>query len=69
MNPTYVFSCPEHGRFEVNQPLMAEHKANCPECNKPAQRVFTAPDWIWAGSVFRPDGSLRQDRDYASLKG
>uniref|UniRef100_A0A6M3IQT2 Putative regulatory protein FmdB zinc ribbon domain-containing protein n=1 Tax=viral metagenome TaxID=1070528 RepID=A0A6M3IQT2_9ZZZZ len=63
----YLFRCSSHGEFEINQPIMAEHKANCPECHEPAQRIFTGLQHIWAGSVFRPDGSLRQDKDYAPV--
>ena len=78
----YQFKCERHGKkpihFEVSQPMMvvtpesttlAEHKANCPECGEPAQRVFSSLNWWWANSVYRPDGSYRQDEDYAVLKG
>ncbi len=65
----YQFNCEKHGEFEVSQPMMSEHTANCPQCNKPAQRIFSTLQWLWAGSVFRPDGSLRQEEDYACLKG
>lgn len=41
---TYLFECSEHGRFEVKQPMLDEHKANCPVCGKPAQRIFTPFD-------------------------
>ncbi len=65
----YQFRCNEHGEFEVEQPLLAEHKATCPECGKEGQRIFSQLQWKWANSVFRPDGSYRQDDDYAILKG
>jgi putative FmdB family regulatory protein len=66
---TYQFCCEEHGLFEVKQPILSEHKANCPTCGKQAQRIYSRTEWIWAGSAYRPDGSLREDNDYARLKG
>ena len=65
----YQFSCSRHGLFEVKQPIMAEHRANCPECDAEGRRIYPRLTWIWAGSAYRPDGSLRQDNDYAILKG
>ena len=63
----YEFKCQKHGLFEVNQPLFSEHKANCPECGLLAQRKYHSLDWVWAHSVFRPDGSYREDKDYAPV--
>jgi putative FmdB family regulatory protein len=63
----YEFKCPEHGVFEVTQPIEAEHKADCPKCGGPARRVFTTLAWKWGGAAYRPDGSLRQDKDYAAV--
>ena len=63
----YEFKCEEHGIFEVRQSIFAEHKANCPKCGKISHRVFTSPQWIWAGSLYRPDGSRREDKDYAEV--
>ena len=63
----YEFNCIEHGKFEVNQSIFVEHKANCPKCGQPAQRIYTSPQWIWLGSLYRPDGSRRQDKDYAPV--
>jgi len=69
----YKFKCGRHGEkplyFEVKQPMLSEHTAKCPECGVTAQRIYSKPQWIWANSVYRPDGSLRQDSDYAMLKG
>jgi len=65
----YEFKCQEHGAFTVRQPIYLEHAARCPECGVTAQRVFSKPQWIWSGSVYRPDGTLRPDSDYAMLKG
>jgi putative FmdB family regulatory protein len=36
----YKFRCPEHGAFEVSQPMAADHKAACPVCRQPAQRIY-----------------------------
>ena len=63
----YDFKCKEHGWFEVEQSITEEHEANCPECHKPAQRIFSTLEVIWAGSAYRPDGSLRPDSDYAPV--
>ena len=65
----YEFNCREHGEFEVNQPIMAEHKANCLECGQPAQRIYHTLEWIWAGEAYRPDGSKREEKDYAPVYG
>jgi putative FmdB family regulatory protein len=65
----YQFKCREHGTFEVSQPILSEHKADCPECGKECQRVYSRLQWIWAGEAYRPDGSKREDNDYAILKG
>ncbi len=69
----YQFKCEKHGKesihFEVSQPIMAEHEADCPVCGALAQRIFSVLQWIWGGSVYRPDGSLREQNDYAILKG
>ncbi len=66
----YEFKCAKCGKdIQVNQPIMAEHNADCPDCDVPCQRIYPSLQVIWAGSVYRPDGSLRQDSDYAILKG
>ena len=51
----------------VRQPIMAEHKADCPECGQLSQRVYSGLDWVWADSVYREDGSRRQESDYAEV--
>ena len=66
---TYEFECEKHGTFEVNQPMLSEHKLDCPECGSECQRIYSELNHILAGSAFRPDGSYRQDEDYAILKG
>jgi len=66
----YEFRCLKcHKGFEVNQPLLAEHKANCPDCGRPAQRIYSLLEWIWEGELYRPDGSRREQSDYSVLKG
>ncbi len=65
----YEFGCFDHGRFEVQQSILEEHKANCPECGEEAQRIFPLLQWVLAGSAFRKDGSYREQNDYACLKG
>ena len=67
---TYEFLCPSCGyEFEVKQPMLTEHEALCPVCRNPARRVYSPPIWMWADSAFRKDGSYREDKDYAILKG
>jgi len=39
--PIYEYECSKHGRFEMLQSMMAEHKSNCPECGEMAQRIFS----------------------------
>jgi len=69
----YQFKCERHGKeplhFEVSQPINSHHAARCPECGVTAQRVFSSLQCIWANSVYRPDGSYREQNDYAILKG
>ncbi len=63
----YEFNCDKHGSFEVNQPMLSEHKADCPKCGSPCHRKFSRLEWIWADAAFRKDGSYRQDKDYAPV--
>jgi len=67
----YEFKCDNCNLvFELKRPVSdCSLPANCPKCGKPAQRVYSGFQWIWAGSLFREDGSYRQDEDYAILKG
>ena len=66
----YEYRCPSHGAFEVSQSFHSEHKeADCPQCGNKGQRIYSSFEWMWANSVFRPDGSYRQDSDYDILKG
>lgn len=54
----YEFRCINyHGIFEVEQPLMAEHEANCPVCGKPAERIFSPLPHTWKKGDFHEDGS------------
>ena len=39
--PFYEFECQEHGRFTVRQSMFCKHKANCPDCGRPAERRFS----------------------------
>ncbi len=63
----YQFRCCKE--FEVSQPIWADHVANCPKCGMEAQRIYTKLGWVWGGSLFRPDGSRREDEDYAPVMG
>lgn len=44
--PLYEYECLRHGKFEEFQSMMAEHRANCPECGGIAQRIFSLPATI-----------------------
>lgn len=64
----YDFKCSDcQCEFQVKQPMLTNHKADCPECGKLAQRVYSRLEWVWGNSVYRPDGSLRPDSDYAPV--
>ena len=62
----YQFKCQEHGVFEVEQLMLSQHRAKC-QCGAEGQRIYSTLEWIWVGSAYRPDGSLREDKDYASV--
>ena len=53
----YVFRCLEHGQFEVSQPMLAEHKANCPNCGQQAERVYLPVTHFWPDVLWHSDGS------------
>jgi putative FmdB family regulatory protein len=38
--PVYAFNCFEHGEFEITQGMNDEHRAFCPTCKHPADRVY-----------------------------
>jgi putative FmdB family regulatory protein len=41
---TYLFTCPDHGGFDVRRPMSAANDAQaCPSCHAPSRRVFTTP--------------------------
>ncbi|KKN76440.1 hypothetical protein LCGC14_0369490 [marine sediment metagenome] len=65
----YEFRCPGHGTFTLKQGILSDHVARCPECDCPAQRIYSPFRWGQGNPVFRPDGSYREDKDYAVLKG
>ena len=51
--PIYEYECPECShRFEKRQSFHDEPKADCPECSKPARRVFHPAPIIFKGSGF-----------------
>ena len=59
----YEFLCPacQH-RFEINQAMLAEHKANSPKCGKPAQRIFSGLGFYWdkPKPLYYKDGSYEE---------
>lgn len=62
--PIYAYECSSHGRFEVRQPMADERKANCPECDKPAEPRISACIFRFAEpfSVYAHDGTLLHRR-------
>jgi putative FmdB family regulatory protein len=41
---TYLYTCPDHGGFDVRRPMSAANDAQaCPSCDAPSRRVFTTP--------------------------
>lgn len=59
---TYEYRCPEHGTFEREEPIAAEHRADCPECGAPAQRIYH-PVGMYYGHpapLFHEDGSYEE---------
>jgi putative FmdB family regulatory protein len=41
---TYEYDCPRCGRFETHEPIgTAADSIACPECRRPARRIFSAP--------------------------
>ncbi len=67
----YEFKCNDCNRiFEIKRPMSESgDPVKCPVCGVTGQRVFSILQWIWGGSVYRPDGSRREQNDYAILKG
>ncbi len=58
---TYEFSC--CGKtFEIKQPMLEEHKANCPKCSKPAQRIFSGLGHYYDNPkpLYNQDGSYEE---------
>ncbi len=63
----YEFNCKQHGGFEVKQSILEDHVVDCPICGNECQRIYSSLDWIWGGSLYRPDGSRREHDDYAPV--
>ncbi len=49
--PIYTYECLEHGRFEVRQPMFDKRKADCLECNKPAEFRISLCDFRFAEPI------------------
>jgi len=56
----YQFRCSTHGVFEVNQPIYQEHRADCPLCGGPGQRIYLSLPHYWAGEAHNPNGSVQE---------
>ena len=53
--------------FEVNQPMLSEHAANCPLCDRPAQRVWSAPISYEPWDLWNKDGSRQSDSELPTV--
>ena len=58
--PRYEFECGEHGKFEVAQPMMATHKAVCPQCGLDGRRLFSAPAMGVSKELIHTDSGIPQ---------
>ena len=57
----YQFKCRTcNTTFEVDQPIHQEHKADCPLCGGPGQRIYSPLAHYWLGSAHNPDGSVQE---------
>jgi len=50
--PTYDFTCPKHGKFEMNKPIAKRDGAVCPICSAISPRAFSVPAVHYRGSGF-----------------
>ncbi len=63
MGMIYQFKCLNcEIYFEIEQPMHDQHKANCPKCGVPAQRIYTSPRWYWTNPkpLYHKDGSYEE---------
>ena len=59
----YDYKCPSCGStFEVEHPMSAHPKVNCPKCGHEAERVFETSGIVFKGSGLqhRPEGQVAQ---------
>ncbi len=49
--------------FEVNQGILDEHKANCPQCGQKAVRVFTSLRHSWPDEGYTKSGERIVNQD------
>jgi len=58
----YCISIICNGLFEVEQFIHEEHKANCPECGEPGQRVYNKLGHYYNNpkALFHEDGSYEE---------
>ena len=60
---TYEFACGGcQNHFEVEQPITAEHRADCPKCGIQAQRVYSKVGHYWDNPkpLYHKDGSYEE---------
>uniref|UniRef100_A0A6M3J2H3 Putative regulatory protein FmdB zinc ribbon domain-containing protein n=1 Tax=viral metagenome TaxID=1070528 RepID=A0A6M3J2H3_9ZZZZ len=58
----YEFKCEEHGIFKVKQSIHDEHTAYCPQCGKPAQRIYHGLGRYYdhPAPLYHKDGSFEE---------
>lgn len=55
----YLYRCPIHGGFEVEQPMNSVHKAVCPKCKAPSRRIFVPLGVIWGKGMWEFSDRLK----------
>ncbi len=58
--PLYEFECPRHGRFEVKQAMLEEHKAVCPQCGLDSPYVFKPFTTMKSKELTHTDSGISQ---------
>mgnify|MGYP000922978657 CR=1 FL=1 len=50
--PTYVYKCPNCGKFELFQEMKDKPLESCPTCNKPVKRIISGG----VGVIYKTNG-------------
>ncbi|MGI6487785.1 MAG: zinc ribbon domain-containing protein [Syntrophomonadaceae bacterium] len=74
--PTYLYECPECGRFDKFQRISEPALEECPTCSSPVKRIITGGSILikgagsfkggdWSGKKMVEDYYKRKERDEA----